>query len=449
MTFLSNQYRTSLPLFDVDDLFSLPNDIFPDEDFNNFTHFNDNNDNIEMILNDLDLSPENDQSQASLSSETLQCDLTCRVCGAPATGHNFDQVTCESCKAFFRRNALKHMPDMKCRFSGSCIINIHTRRQCTYCRLKKCFDIKMRKDWIRTEEETKLRQLQKLMKQERKRNKSGCDVLPAVNLPLVVRKKKRLMNKPFNILQPAFNGTYFGFHRNLDNEDNIWLNNIKHAYQIEADKIDRTFITKYTDNTTFSQFINDECSMHISLIMFFKQIPDFKRLHIDDQVHLIKSNFRTIIHLHHILVDNFEEPPQIGKHMSKWINVEFHEQMSRTYHRFNRFMKYPLLLNLALIVFLFSMNLSATHSSNEFDEYKTKKLLMKHQDFYTALLWRYLNYLFDENDAVLAMEIIVTQMLRYQLLMVILESHMRQMLKKEKFHELIETIFELNGQTEV
>jgi hypothetical protein len=33
--------------------------------------------------------------------------LICGVCGAPATGYNFDQITCESCKAFFRRNALR------------------------------------------------------------------------------------------------------------------------------------------------------------------------------------------------------------------------------------------------------------------------------------------------------------------------------------------------------
>ena len=31
----------------------------------------------------------------------------CGVCGAPAIGRNFAQNTCESCKAFFRRNALR------------------------------------------------------------------------------------------------------------------------------------------------------------------------------------------------------------------------------------------------------------------------------------------------------------------------------------------------------
>lgn len=33
--------------------------------------------------------------------------LICSICDAPAHGYNFDAITCESCKAFFRRNALK------------------------------------------------------------------------------------------------------------------------------------------------------------------------------------------------------------------------------------------------------------------------------------------------------------------------------------------------------
>jgi hypothetical protein len=33
--------------------------------------------------------------------------LICIICDGPAHGYNFDAITCESCKAFFRRNALK------------------------------------------------------------------------------------------------------------------------------------------------------------------------------------------------------------------------------------------------------------------------------------------------------------------------------------------------------
>lgn len=34
-------------------------------------------------------------------------DKVCGVCGDRALGYNFDAISCESCKAFFRRNAFK------------------------------------------------------------------------------------------------------------------------------------------------------------------------------------------------------------------------------------------------------------------------------------------------------------------------------------------------------
>ncbi|CAF4080602.1 unnamed protein product, partial [Rotaria sordida] len=33
--------------------------------------------------------------------------LTCVVCGSSANGYNFGAITCDGCKAFFRRNARK------------------------------------------------------------------------------------------------------------------------------------------------------------------------------------------------------------------------------------------------------------------------------------------------------------------------------------------------------
>jgi len=37
----------------------------------------------------------------------VRSDRLCVVCGDKALGCNFDAVSCESCKAFFRRNAFK------------------------------------------------------------------------------------------------------------------------------------------------------------------------------------------------------------------------------------------------------------------------------------------------------------------------------------------------------
>ncbi|XP_026668413.1 uncharacterized protein LOC108623829 isoform X2 [Ceratina calcarata] len=80
----------------------------------------------------------------------------CGVCGDRAFGYNFNAVSCESCKAFFRRNALKNK-DFRCPFTENCSITPVTRRFCQKCRLDKCFSIGMRKEYIMSEEDKVLK----------------------------------------------------------------------------------------------------------------------------------------------------------------------------------------------------------------------------------------------------------------------------------------------------
>jgi len=54
----------------------------------------------------------------------------------------------------------------------------------------------MRKDWIRTEEEIELRRLKKLAQEQKKLNQLTADEQSRLHLPIVMRKKKRLMIKP-------------------------------------------------------------------------------------------------------------------------------------------------------------------------------------------------------------------------------------------------------------
>lgn len=97
--------------------------------------------------------------------------LICRVCNDVALGYNFDAITCESCKAFFRRNALKKKV-FNCTFEGKCRLDPHTRKFCASCRLKRCFEIGMKKGWILNEEQLAKRR-QRLSQANEKKLKSS------------------------------------------------------------------------------------------------------------------------------------------------------------------------------------------------------------------------------------------------------------------------------------
>ena len=61
-----------------------------------------------------------------------------------AIGFNFGVVTCESCKAFFRRNALTSTAVLDCPYDRRCLVTKTSRRHCQRCRLRKCFEVRTR-----------------------------------------------------------------------------------------------------------------------------------------------------------------------------------------------------------------------------------------------------------------------------------------------------------------
>ncbi|XP_046401501.1 nuclear hormone receptor HR96-like isoform X2 [Ischnura elegans] len=121
-----------------------------------------------------DISPDTPPSQGSQSRDSFRANKVCGVCGDQALGYNFNAITCESCKAFFRRNALRNK-EFQCPFSNACEITAVTRRFCQRCRLRKCFAIGMRKDWILSEEDKRLKRekVESNKASGRKRARSG------------------------------------------------------------------------------------------------------------------------------------------------------------------------------------------------------------------------------------------------------------------------------------
>ena len=81
----------------------------------------------------------------------------CHVCGDKSTGSHFGGISCESCKAFFRRSVQRNrFEDYKCSYNGECKMNTSTRKICQYCRYHCCLRIGMRPKWVLSDDERPL-----------------------------------------------------------------------------------------------------------------------------------------------------------------------------------------------------------------------------------------------------------------------------------------------------
>ncbi|XP_053383855.1 nuclear receptor ROR-beta-like [Mercenaria mercenaria] len=72
----------------------------------------------------------------------------CRVCGGKASGFHYGVNTCEACKGFFRRSFSR--PEYVCAGNSDCLIQFWRRNNCPACRLRKCQEVGMSKQAIKT-----------------------------------------------------------------------------------------------------------------------------------------------------------------------------------------------------------------------------------------------------------------------------------------------------------
>ena len=184
--------------------------------------------------------------------------------------------------------------------------------------------------------------------------------------------------------------------------------------------------------------------MYRSLIDFYKQIPEFRRITVDDQILLIKCNLTHLVHVHHVLKDRFTDNAHIGRLMSRWISPSFHRQMCDTRRQYDYFLEHPLILKLGLIVQIFTLNLSRLPDEDLHCDFADRRALLQSQDVYVTLLWNYLNVIFDTRGAVQAMGVLVFQYLRYQQLMNEMDSFIMQHFRPEQFHPLTKSALRLS-----
>lgn len=86
----------------------------------------------------------------------------CGVCGDRAKSYHFGGISCDSCKAFFRRS-VQNEAQFQCPNRGNCRITLASRKSCQACRFAKCLAIGMEASWVMTEQERRARMQQRLL----------------------------------------------------------------------------------------------------------------------------------------------------------------------------------------------------------------------------------------------------------------------------------------------
>ncbi|XP_074643728.1 vitamin D3 receptor B-like [Tubulanus polymorphus] len=219
----------------------------------------------------------------------------CGVCGDKALGYNFDAISCESCKAFFRRNALKDKI-VKCMFKGNCQLDINTRRFCSYCRLMKCLKIGMKKDMILGDAEKKKR-LEKMKKNKIKRETTSKTKIksepvnvmsPSEASPPSVPSSLSSTPVPDELLcqspMPVFSNSPQP-SRKLTNDEYFLITEIANAYEITFTKLDEN----PSENSSLNQLVNASGLIVRRLIKFAKRLEDFLHMSQDCQIWLLKG----------------------------------------------------------------------------------------------------------------------------------------------------------------
>lgn len=176
-----------------------------------------------------------------------------QVCSDRALGHNFNAITCESCKAFFRRNAMSNKK-FSCPFSNACEITSITRRFCQKCRLEKCFKVGMKKEYIMSEEDKELKRLKIEQNRNKRKLKASPEKVSGDDLEQLQSKKAiRVKDDHWSpIVSTSALETQSESSMSVDSDDFHGNDRLKH---ITADSDANDIVSAITQSTNASQVI--------------------------------------------------------------------------------------------------------------------------------------------------------------------------------------------------
>ncbi|CAF1586626.1 unnamed protein product, partial [Didymodactylos carnosus] len=221
----------------------------------------------------------------------------------------------------------------------------------------------------------------------------------------------------------------------LSQDDRCQLNNVIVCYERESKANTQKYLNFLNSRMTLHDFVNNECGIYTAFISYFKSIPEFHQLYIEDQITLIRCNLRLLMPLGYLELNNFVEHPIPNDIMLPIHGKAFHTKMTNINKKFVIFVYNSTVIKLVLIILLFSTSLLTMDSMRLMNiSIQNIKQLYESQNFYTELLWKYMLHTYGEPESIMMFNLIISQCLNLQNLTIERDEQLR---KKTEFSTIV------------
>ncbi|CAF3977952.1 unnamed protein product, partial [Rotaria sordida] len=322
--------------------------------------------------------------------------LICTICGSNASGYNFDVISCESCKSFFRRNALRYSP-LKCLHQGTCDVSFNLRRHCAACRLTKCFNSGMRRERLLiAEQKAEIRRHRR-----ENQNLNINDQESQLSLTLPLNDLSSILDQELSLFSQCLQEHSVQSKKTLlSPEDLQRLESIQFFYQkrIELARDGLPLNSSSIPTTTFLQQLNSHSIPLLRLLTFFKQIPEFNELNVDDKVILIKFNLLPLLCINCTLsyksetdqiIESDSDIPWDPSVIQTVYGIDGFNEIKKNFDQFLYIAKYDQkIIQLILITFMLTKGFSVAAIDEPI--LNDSIAVYRAQNYYIELLWKYM-----------------------------------------------------------
>ncbi|XP_054169188.1 thyroid hormone receptor beta-A-like [Oppia nitens] len=244
--------------------------------------------------------------------KTKFVDKVCVVCGDKSRGKNFNVISCESCRTFFRRSVIKNQ-SYKCKCNGKCEITLKTRIICKLCRFNKCLAMGMKQELLQTHEEKESRKQLVKQNQQKIKNNEISNILSIFSTDTKITdndfQSDLFDNNIIDNISSSNNNVYYNesttslksqnmssiclqrpiqYSINFNQLEDIHISELMKATEVIVCNSGKFLIdmnSRYLLMTTCNDIYENKM---IEIVKFSKQLQRFKHICSEDQLVLVK-----------------------------------------------------------------------------------------------------------------------------------------------------------------